>query len=144
MYTVFKEDDFGTNLLNGKYDKDNIADAFNGAKASDKPDFVKLVDLQAYAPSHGAAASFISSPIYIKDMKIGVLVFQININQIDIIMQEKSGMGESGETYLVGKDLFTRSNSRFVKNMVLKQKVDTKSARAALGGRDRVYYNAQL
>ena len=134
VYTVFKEDDFGTNLINGKYAKDNIAHAFSDAKASDKPDFVKLVDLQAYAPSHGAAASFISSPIYNKDMKIGVLVFQININQIDLIMQEKSGMGKSGETYLVGGDLFTRSNSRFVENMVLKQKVDTKSARAALGG----------
>ncbi|MCR4318971.1 MAG: methyl-accepting chemotaxis protein [Candidatus Brocadiaceae bacterium] len=134
VYTVFKEDDFGTNLLNGKYAKDNIAAAFSGAKASDKPDFVKLADLQAYAPSHGAAASFISSPIYNRDMQIGVLVFQINIKQIDIIMQEKSGMGESGETYLVGEDLFARSNSRFAENMVLKQKTDTESARAALGG----------
>ncbi len=135
VYTVFKEDDFGENLLNGKYAKDNIADAFSGAKASDKPDFVKLVDLKAYAPSHGVAASFISSPIYNRDMQIGVLVFQININQIDIIMQEKSGMGESGETYLVGEDLFMRSNSRFAENTVLKRKIDTEPVHAALGGK---------
>ena len=135
VYTVFKEDDFGTNLINGKYAKDNIADAFSGAKASDNPDFVKLVDFKTYAPSHGAPASFISSPIYNKDMKIGIMVFQIPSEMLDKIMQEKSGMGESGETYLVGEDLFMRSNSRFAENTVLKQKVDTEPVHAALGGK---------
>src|SRR3972149_9116528 len=38
VYSVYKQDDFGTNLLNGKYTKVNIADAFRKVKASDDQD----------------------------------------------------------------------------------------------------------
>ena len=135
VYSVFKQDDLGTNLLNGKYTKENIADAFSKANASDNPNLVSLVDFKAYAPSNGAPASFIASTIFNADMKIGVMVFQIPSGMIDKIMQEKSGMGESGETYLVGEDLLMRTNSRFAENTVLKQRVDTESARTALEGK---------
>ncbi len=135
VYSVYKEDDFGTNLLNGKYAKENISDAFSKANASDNQDIVSLVDFKSYAPSNGAPASFIASPIYNADMKIGIMVFQIPSGMIDKIMQEKSGMGDSGETYLVGEDLLMRTNSRFAENTVLKQIVDTESAQAALEGK---------
>ena len=134
VYSVYKEDDFGTNMLSGKYAEENIADAFLEVNASDDPDFVSLVDFKAYAPSNGTPASFIATPIYSGDKKVGVLVFRIPLDQVDAIMQEKSGMGESGETYLVGEDILMRTNSRFKEDTVLKQKIDTKSARAALGG----------
>ena len=134
VYSVYKEDDYGTNLINGKYAEENIADAFRDANASGDPNFVQMVDFKAYAPSNGAPASFIASPIYSGDMKVGVLVFQIPLDQIDAIMQEKAGMGESGETYLVGEDLLMRTNSRFAENTVLKQKIDSETVHAALGG----------
>jgi methyl-accepting chemotaxis protein len=134
VYSVYKEDDFGENLINGKYAGENIADSFREVKASGDSDFVSLVDFKAYAPSNGAPASFIASSIYSGDMKVGVLVFQIPLDQVDAIMQEKAGMGESGETYLVGDDLLMRTNSRFAENTVLKQKIDSASAHAALGG----------
>ena len=134
VYTVYKEDDYGTNLINGKYADQNIADAFREAKASGDPNFVQMVDFKAYAPSNGTPASFIASPIYSGDVKVGVLVFQIPLDQVDAIMQEKAGMGESGETYLVGEDLLMRTNSRFAENTVLKQKIDTASAHAAFRG----------
>jgi methyl-accepting chemotaxis protein len=134
VYTVYKEDDYGTNLSNGKYADQNISDSFREAKASDNPNFVQMVDFKAYAPSNGAPASFISSPIYKGGKKVGILVFQIPLDQVDAIMQEKAGMGESGETYLVGDDLLMRTNSRFAENTVLKQKIDSETAHAALGG----------
>ena len=34
VYTVYKEDDYGTNLINGKYADQNIADDFREANAS--------------------------------------------------------------------------------------------------------------
>jgi signal transduction histidine kinase len=46
-------------------------------------------------------------------------------------MQERTGLGQTGETYLVGQDLFMRSDSRFFKeSSLLKQKVDTENVRA--------------
>jgi len=57
----------------------------------------------------------------IKDMnqtKIGMIVLEISPESINHIMFENNphnGLGESGETYLVGNDNFMRSNSRFLK-----------------------------
>ncbi len=42
---------------------------------------------------------------------IGVVVFQVNTEQINKIMSERAGLGETGETYLVGSDNTMRSDS---------------------------------
>jgi methyl-accepting chemotaxis protein len=50
-------------------------------------------------------------------------------------MQVTAGMGESGETYVVGEDLLMRSDSRFSEeSTTLKTTVDTETVRLALRG----------
>ncbi|MBK7094539.1 MAG: HAMP domain-containing protein [Saprospiraceae bacterium] len=64
----------------------------------------------------------------------GLLALQIPINAINEIMLEDSkenGLGASGEVYLVGQDYLMRSNSRFIKNSVLKTVVNTTSVENA-------------
>jgi methyl-accepting chemotaxis protein len=93
--------------------------------------------MEPYEPSSGAPAAFISTPIFDGSKKIGVLVFQINISQINQVMMEKSGLNETGETYIIGSDYLMRSNSRFSQNgesPVLKSKVESEAAKGALAG----------
>lgn len=45
--------------------------------------------------------------------KLGVMVFNKAGDKIRYILQENSGMGNTGETYIVGEDLRMRTNSRF-------------------------------
>ena len=93
--------------------------------------FLRLIKLQyffdfkPYAPSHGAPASFISQAILDENGSLaGILVFQMPIAKINNVMQVAAGMGESGETYIVGKDGFMRSDSRFSdESTILKTKV---------------------
>ncbi|HMA99633.1 MAG TPA: methyl-accepting chemotaxis protein, partial [Spirochaetota bacterium] len=42
---------------------------------------------------------------------VGVLAYQISLTKVNEIMQERTGMGETGETYLVGPDHLMRSDS---------------------------------
>ena len=119
VYTVFKEVDYSTSLLTGPYANTNFGKAFKDARAANSPDFVKLVDFEPYDPSYAAPASFIASPIYDGDKKIGVLLFQMPIEEINSVMTgnkswKGDGLGESGETYLVGADQKMRSISRFL------------------------------
>lgn len=119
VYTVFKEVDFGSNLYNGIYKDTNIAKAFKAAQSSNEHDYSKLVDFESYDPSYGAPASFISAPIFDGDKKIGVLIFQLPIDQINNVMTsnekwQEAGLGQSGESYLVGQDRTMRSISRFI------------------------------
>jgi methyl-accepting chemotaxis protein len=62
IYSVFKEVDFATSLLDGPYKDSNLAVAFKAARNAENVDFVKVVDFGRYIPSFGAPASFIASP----------------------------------------------------------------------------------
>lgn len=115
VYTVFKELDYATNLLTGKYEGENIATVFREIKninKTNKNDLYKIVDFARYAPSHGAPASFIATPIYDKGIKLGVLIFQMPIDKVNDIMHNIGDSGKSIDVYLVGKDHLMRNDSR--------------------------------
>lgn len=80
-----------------------------------------------------APALFMGAPVFADTGEMtAVLICQVNAKRINALISEKTGMGESRDTYLVGPDLLMRSNSRFLKNdAILKQKVDTRTARQA-------------
>ena len=89
IYTVYKEVDFGTSLTEGPYKNSNIAKVFHEANNTNDKDFVKLVDFEPYHPSYNAPASFIASPIFNGNEKIGVLIFQMPIKKINDIMTNR-------------------------------------------------------
>ena len=140
VYTVFKELDYATNLNTGEYKDSDLGNAFRAAKSNPEPDQQNFFDFKPYAPSHGAAASFISQAILNDDGSLaGVLVFQMPIARINGVMQVAAGMGESGETYIVGGDSLMRSDSRFSEeSTILKTKVTGETVDLALSGQEGV------
>ena len=111
VYSVFKELDFSTSLIDGPYAGTNFGEAFRAANEVGDKDAVVLVDYKQYPPSYEAPASFIASPIFDGDEKVGVAMFQMPIDRLNTIMSERSGLGKTGQTYLVGPDLLMRSDS---------------------------------
>lgn len=119
VYSVFKEVDYATSLLTGPYSNTGIGKVFKAALKADDKNFVALDDFEPYAPSYNAPASFIASPIYEGRKKVGVLIFQMPVDKIEMVMTsnkawKKVGLGESGEVYLIGPDYKMRNNSRFL------------------------------
>lgn len=111
VYSVFKELDYGTSLIDGPVAKTNFGEAFRRAnRLTDPRDFV-LVDFEQYKPSYEAPASFIASPIFDGETRLGVAMFQMPLDKITEIMGERAGLGETGETMLVGPDFLPRSDS---------------------------------
>ncbi len=135
VYTVFKELDFASNVIKGSGKDTDLGAVYKNALANPKE--AAFVDFKPYAISANAPAAFISHAITNKDgSPAGVLVFQMPIEKINGIMKESAGMGESGETYIVGSDMLMRSDSRFSKeSTLLKQKVDTEAVKEALAGK---------
>ena len=130
MYTWAKESDLGTNLSSGPYRDSDLATIWKGV--TNGQTFV-LTDTKPYAPSNDAPALFAGAPIKDEAGKIfGVIAVQLSQGSIDKILQEATGMGESGETYLVGPDYLLRSNLRLLKHpTLLKQKAETKGVKEA-------------
>ena len=118
IYSVMKKSDFATSLLSGLYRETNIARVFCEAQQAHEQGFAMIADFAAYAPSGNVPASFIASPIFVGEKKIGVLIFQMSIKLINQGMTSNNhwkdeGLGETGETYIVGADYKMRTDSRF-------------------------------
>jgi methyl-accepting chemotaxis protein len=117
IYSVYKELDFATSLIDGPYADTGIGKAFKKAANASDPEYVYLTDFNAYQPSYNSSAAFMASPIYRGRNKIGVLIVQMPISKINHIMThnekwEQAGLGYSGETILASTDGSTRSNTR--------------------------------
>ncbi|WP_425667794.1 methyl-accepting chemotaxis protein (plasmid) [Vibrio tubiashii] len=117
VYSVFKELDFATNLNSGPYASSGIAKAYKQALNLSASQY-HLEDFAPYFPSYEAAASFIATPIKQAGNTLGVLIFQMPVDEMNRIMTfngnwSYAGLGDSGETYLVGQDGLLRSESRF-------------------------------
>lgn len=129
IYTVAKEDDFATNLLTGAYKDTNLAEAF---RTSIQTKRTSLQDYLMYAPSNEPAA-FLASPIMKDGKPVGVIALQISDERINHIMTERSGLGETGEVYIVANDYFMRSDSRFITEKTIGTKeIQTESVVSAL------------
>ncbi len=84
----------------------------------------------------------ISSPIEDYAGKtVGVLAARINLDKISGIMLERSGLGETGETYLVNKFNYMVTESRFEAGLALKQTIYSSAVKDCLKGNSgrRVY-----
>ncbi|MEK6635438.1 MAG: methyl-accepting chemotaxis protein [Planctomycetota bacterium] len=69
---------------------------------------------------------------------IGCVITEMNMKKIYDILNDREGLGESGETYLVNREKFMISESRFLKDAVLKVKVERFGANEDLVGQSGV------
>lgn len=111
VYSVSKNLDFGTSLKKGAFKDTVLGDVFRKAMAIEKPGKAAFVDFKQYLPHYNAPSSFIGAPIFKRGRKLGVLIFQLPVSEINNVMSERSGMGKTGETYIFGPDHLMRSDS---------------------------------
>lgn len=76
-------------------------------------------------------------PIFDDEKKIGILIAQTGVSELDRILLDREGLGESGETYIVNFDRMMISPSRFSEGLEFAQKVDTVPVRECIeNGKD--------
>ncbi len=118
VYSVYKELDFATSLVDGPYAASGLAEVYRKANKMTDMNGWAITDFKPYTPSYEAQAGFIASPIIEDGKKLGVLILQMPIGKINQVMTSDkkwhdAGLGASGESYLVGSNRTLRSNSRF-------------------------------
>lgn len=106
--TVTHEADWGSNLRTGPYADSGLGRLFRSAINSNGA--TVMADFSPYAPSGNEAAAFIGKSIQYQGRPL-VVAAQLSIDRINGVMQIREGMGQSGETYLVGADKRMRSDS---------------------------------
>lgn len=143
-FTISQESDFGANLKHGIYRDTHLAELWKSVKETNK---THLIDFKPYAPSNGEPASFIGTPIKEDGEVLAIFAIQVSLNEINSIMQDRTGMGGSGETYLIGEDYLPRSDLYFGegKHSVLysfqnpqQSKIQTIASEKALTGKEGI------
>ncbi|KUP91570.1 methyl-accepting chemotaxis protein [Tritonibacter horizontis] len=113
MYSVAKQDEYGTNLLSGPFEASNLATLFNQVMEADVGEIV-FSDYATYPPGNKTSAAFVGSQIVASSGQVvGVFALQIPEQLVNQIVTQVSGVGETTDIFLVGADNTTRSRSRF-------------------------------
>ncbi|MFC1513126.1 methyl-accepting chemotaxis protein [Thermodesulfobacteriota bacterium] len=141
FYTVAKEADYNSNFVNGKYANSNMGKLIRQVMQTRQ---YGMADFAPYAPSNNEPCSFIAAPLIMHgDVKL-IIGLQLSLEAMNRIMQQRDGMGETGESYLVGSDKLMRSDSFLdpTGHSVMASfanpatgSVDTVASREALAGR---------
>ena len=108
FYTVVHEADYQTNLVDGKYADSGLGRLVRSVLETGR---FGLEDFSPYAPSNNEPAAFIAQPVVHEGEVELIVALQLSIEAINAIMHERTGLGQTGETYLVGPDRLMRSDS---------------------------------
>lgn len=140
IYSVMKQEDFGTDLDKDAGKGSGLVLAFRGIVDDPSPVAELFVDFSHYRPADGRPTGFIATPLNDQGGKrLGVLVFEMPVHRINRVMNVAAGMGDTGETFIAGQDLLVRSDSRFATgSTILQRRVDSGPVKAALAGESGV------
>ncbi|MBN2728172.1 MAG: HAMP domain-containing protein [Bacteroidales bacterium] len=148
LYQYFKNSGYYSELLlltkntsmawsNGT-NENNLPDTLNKILLS-KPIEPGIVDFHHLSDKKIYKRLLFYTPVYNQNNKyLGLCVMTVPLDAINKIMLEKtpeSGLGESGESYLVGSDFLMRSTSRFSDESVLSTEVKTEGSIEVLQGK---------
>ena len=109
FYSVTREADYGTNMVNGKFKNSGLGKLVRHVLEHKQ---FAITDFEPYAPSNNKPSAFIAQPIINKSKQVEFIVaLELSLEAINSIMGQREGMGNTGETYLVGSDRLMRSDS---------------------------------
>jgi len=91
-------------------------------------------------PASGKVKMFMEAPVFTANHSLaGRIILELPSDEINTIMlnnDPNSGLGLTGETYLVGMDFKMRSSSRFIRNSILRTTVHTLPLLNAIRGEE--------
>lgn len=113
VYSYAKNPDFATSVETGPYRNTGLGQVFRAARDGNAGQ-VYFTDYTAYGPGGGVVAAFMATPVQNSDgVTVGVYASQLLTANLDEIVNREVGLGATGQIYIVGPDMKTRSTSRF-------------------------------
>lgn len=125
FFTVKEKGENQTNVIKGDLSNSGLATLINTVIKTKQPSFV---DFSEYSLNNNAPSAFIAHPIILEGNMELIVALQVPLKEINKIMQLREGLGQTGESYLIGEDKLMRSDS------LLYQTVKSSFANKSKGG----------
>ncbi|MEZ4524842.1 MAG: methyl-accepting chemotaxis protein [Desulfobacterales bacterium] len=139
--TVKQGPDYRTDILKGPYAQSDLGRLIHTVLETKS---FAISDVSLYAAADNAPSIFMALPLIQKSEIELIVAVRMGLEPINAFMHQRDGMGERGETYLVGQDRLMRSDAvldpanRSVRASLSnpeKGKVDTRAVQEALAGK---------
>lgn len=139
VYSVKKQADYATNFFDGPWAGTNLGQAYRNAIDA-RTSEIFFYDFEAYGANENNPASFVSTPILDQTGTVkGVVAVELLPDMISSIFENVSGLGETGEVYVVGSDNLSRSTLKGANGKaILSTKVATLAVKEAFSGKKGV------
>ena len=137
VFSTLKKSEFATNLVSGPWKDSGLARAVKPLLHDAVPGMLSFADFSVYAPRGRLPAAFVAIPIFDEDKHgfLGVAAIQFPIKQLNSLMHNETGLEETGESLVVGKDGLMLSDSRFDKEgSVLRAQIKSATVQRVLAG----------
>ena len=135
LFTQAAESDLGENLSAGPLQTEGLGRLWRKVTSTQAP---CVVDYSSYSPSGGQQAAFIGIPLQgANGEMVAVVAAQLSPEKINRIMEERTGMGRTGSSYLVGKGTDGKTylrNDRVTKQAKLGDPKDSEQIQLGLQG----------
>ncbi len=126
FHSLRKESDYRTNLFSGKWSDTRLAQKLKGGTEE------VFVEYEYYRPSDEPAA-FFAVALKEGERRMGWIVLQSAINQVNTILRDRESLGRTGEVYLVNREQLMLTDSRFMEDStILKLKINTLAVKEAM------------
>ncbi|MBU0665623.1 MAG: response regulator [Proteobacteria bacterium] len=141
LFSVAGEEDLGTNIFTGPYHESDLAKLCRLAVKTGRP---LSSDVTIYGPS-GKQKTLFNAQLMLDGSgeEAGILVMQIKLETIDALMADASGLGTTGQVFVVGNDGTLRTSLRndrakqvlssHVNNILVKKWLDREEIRHGVG-----------
>ncbi len=93
VFSVSREEDFGTNLRSGIYRESTLASVFDRACTLME---TEVSDFEFYSPSNEPAA-FIAAPVFEEGVVAGAVALQMSNDELFRVVTDYTGLGKTGE-----------------------------------------------
>ena len=122
LFSTNQKNAIGKSIFSAEYSNTELKRCFSNSLNKSS---TVLSDVTFYGNNNNLVM-FMIQPIFFNKRKIGLAVLQIQIDDINRLMSDTTGLGRTGITYIIGNDLLLRSASRNEqKSGILHKKMET-------------------
>jgi methyl-accepting chemotaxis protein len=137
IFTYAKNKDFATNILKGQWKDSLLAKIFKDTLLDKNK--VLLSDIKMYTVTNSPSL-FMSTQLLSAGKTYGVIVLAIDMNKVNSILNDPSGLGKTGQALLVGSDHIVKNQIRFNKDSSTKLSFKLNIVDKALSGKSGTEY----
>lgn len=132
VYSVYKEVDFGTSLIDGPFADTAFGRAAQTMLREKGAQSTIVADFEPYAPSYGVQAAFILFAVGSGEDFAGIFAVQLPLELVAAIVAQAESATVANKAFLVASDGSLRSNHSFAEGLTIGHNIDPATEAAVL------------